>query len=182
MQVTDFEWLDERYIRSRRPWKSLRTGNKINRVGFYMDENLATNMMGVPKYLRKAWDVVGIVSGHGRVRIGKTVSQNTKVRLINDKGITSISKELKEYNDGEILNTITINPETGEKILTKAEIIKEIEDKDFYILELEDGKKVSCTKEHKFYVKTKNKIKVLPLKEIKKGDEIICLKDNIQNY
>jgi len=72
MQVTNFEWLDERYIKSRPPWKSKITGKKINRVGYYMDENLATNMMGVPTYLKKAWDVVGIVSGHGRVRIGKS--------------------------------------------------------------------------------------------------------------
>ena len=65
MNVTDHEWLDKRYINSRPPWKSKKTGEMINRVGFYMDEYLAINLMGVPAYLKKAWDVVGIVSGHG---------------------------------------------------------------------------------------------------------------------
>jgi hypothetical protein len=37
-----------------------------------MDEYLAINLMGIPRYLNKAWDVVGIVSGHGKVRIGKS--------------------------------------------------------------------------------------------------------------
>jgi len=65
MQVTDHPWLDERYIKSRPPWKDPKTGKMINRVGYYMDEYLAINLMGVPAYLKKAWDVVGIVSGHG---------------------------------------------------------------------------------------------------------------------
>jgi hypothetical protein len=37
-----------------------------------MDEFLGINLMGIPRYLNKAWDVVGIVSGHGKVRIGKS--------------------------------------------------------------------------------------------------------------
>ena len=58
MTVTDFHWYDERYQKER--------------IGFYMDEYLAMNLMGIPRYLNKAWDVVGIVSGHGKVRIGKS--------------------------------------------------------------------------------------------------------------
>lgn len=84
---------------------------------------------------------------------------------------------MKEYEDGEILSTLSINPTTGEIVPTKAEVIKEIEDKDFYILELEDGKIVECTLNTKFYVKINNQIKVLLLKDIKEGDEIICIKE-----
>jgi hypothetical protein len=41
-----------------------------------MDEFLAINLMGVPRYLDKSYDCVGIVSGHGKVRIGKsTIAQ-----------------------------------------------------------------------------------------------------------
>ena len=58
MKVTDFQWFDKRYGQ----W----------RVGYYMDEFLAINLAGIPAYLRKAWDVVGIISGHGKVRIGKS--------------------------------------------------------------------------------------------------------------
>lgn len=105
------------------------------------------------------------------------MSGNTQIKLVDEKGITTTSKALKEYKDGEILNTLSINPITGEVVPTKSEVIKEIEDKDFYTLELEDGRTVRCTMEHKFYVKVNNQIKVLPLKEIKEGDEIICVKE-----
>jgi hypothetical protein len=40
--------------------------------GYFMDNYLVQNLLGVPKYLRKAKDVVCIVSGHGKVRIGKS--------------------------------------------------------------------------------------------------------------
>lgn len=163
MYVTKFQWFDERF--------------RTNRTGYYMDEFLGINLMGVPRYLNKSYDCVGIVSGHGKVRIGKTLSENTCVKLIDEKGIIIISKPLKEYNDGDILNTLSINPNTGEVVPTISEVIKEIDDKDFYTLELEDGRTVECTMDHKFYVKINNQIKVLPLKEIKEGDEIICTKD-----
>jgi len=42
------------------------------RQGFYMQNFLRLNLDGIPSYLSKAWDVVGIVSGHGKVRIGKS--------------------------------------------------------------------------------------------------------------
>lgn len=62
MTVTDFEWFDERH--------------QMPRTGYYMDEFLALNLMGIPRYLDKSWDCVGIVSGHGKVRIGKsTIAQ-----------------------------------------------------------------------------------------------------------
>lgn len=49
----------------------LKTGEP--KKGFYMDGYLASNLLGIKGYLRKEWDVVGIVSGHGKVRIGKSV-------------------------------------------------------------------------------------------------------------
>jgi hypothetical protein len=58
MHVTNFEWYDEKH--------------RMNRIGYYMDEFLALNLMGVPRYLDKEYDCVGIVSGHGKVRIGKS--------------------------------------------------------------------------------------------------------------
>jgi hypothetical protein len=62
MQVTNFEWFDDKYQK--------------DRVGYYMDEFLALNLMGIPRYLAKSYDVVGIVSGHGKVGIGKsTIAQ-----------------------------------------------------------------------------------------------------------
>jgi hypothetical protein len=58
LHVTNFLWYDPRY--------------GVNREGYYMDEYLAINLMGIPKYLDKSYDCVGIVSGHGKVRIGKS--------------------------------------------------------------------------------------------------------------
>jgi len=42
------------------------------KIGFYMDGYLKKNLDGVPDFLRKEWDVVGIVSGHGKVGTGKS--------------------------------------------------------------------------------------------------------------
>ena len=80
MNVTNFKWYDERYQKER--------------TGFYMDEFLAINLMGIPRYLDKAWDVVGIVSGHGKVRIGKCSSLGTKVLMANGewKNVEDIKK------------------------------------------------------------------------------------------
>lgn len=58
MQVTDFKWMDPKF--------------KKGRIGYYMDEYLAINLMGIPKYLKRSYDVVGIFSGHGKVRVGKS--------------------------------------------------------------------------------------------------------------
>lgn len=55
-----------------------RTINKGNKEkehevsGFYMQRYLAQNLAPIPRYLNRAWDCVGIVSGHGKVRIGKS--------------------------------------------------------------------------------------------------------------
>jgi len=38
---------------------------------YYMDGYLAENLAGIPRHLKKDWDVVGIVSGSGKVRVAK---------------------------------------------------------------------------------------------------------------
>lgn len=58
MYVTDHIWFDPKFNK----W----------RKGYYMDEYLALNLMGIPGYLDKAFDAVGVVSGHGLVRVGKS--------------------------------------------------------------------------------------------------------------
>lgn len=40
--------------------------------GFYMDRWEKENLDGIPKFLAKDWDVVGVVSGSGLVRVGKS--------------------------------------------------------------------------------------------------------------
>ena len=57
MIVTDVKWINK-------------SGD--HKTGYYMDGYLKTNLDPVPKFLKKKWDVVGIVSGHGKVGVGKS--------------------------------------------------------------------------------------------------------------
>ena len=89
--ATDFQWLDQRMAKDpirypqwlcNQKWNS-NFGKPVNRIGFYMDEYLALNLNSLPNYLKNAWDVVGIVSGHGKVRIGKTLKGLTPTLMAN---------------------------------------------------------------------------------------------------
>jgi len=57
MKVTDMNGWDKR-------------GNP--QKGFYMDGYLKSNLDGIPGFLKKGYDCVGVVSGMGKVRIGKS--------------------------------------------------------------------------------------------------------------
>jgi hypothetical protein len=46
--------------------------NGVTQTGFYMDGYEVSNYLGIKNYLDKDWDCVGIISGHGKVRIGKS--------------------------------------------------------------------------------------------------------------
>lgn len=41
-------------------------------TGYYLDGYLKENLDTIPEFLKKDWDCVGIISGHGKVRIGKS--------------------------------------------------------------------------------------------------------------
>jgi len=52
------------------------------KTGFYMQGYLKKNLDGIPDFLKKEWDVVGIISGHGLVGTGKsTMAQNVAYYL-----------------------------------------------------------------------------------------------------
>lgn len=40
--------------------------------GYGFEDPLVENFQGIPAFLKKDWDVVGIISGHGKVRTGKS--------------------------------------------------------------------------------------------------------------
>ena len=42
------------------------------KIGYYMDGYLKENLDGVPKFLKKKWDVMGVVTGRGLVGPGKS--------------------------------------------------------------------------------------------------------------
>jgi len=56
-------------------WKN--KSGEIKR-GYYMDGYLVQNLAGIPGHLKKDWDVVGIISGSGKVRVAKsTIAMQT---------------------------------------------------------------------------------------------------------
>ena len=54
--------------------RTLYKGTKKEKIvtGFYMQPYLVRNLNPIPQFLAKAWDCVGIVSGRGLVRVGKS--------------------------------------------------------------------------------------------------------------
>jgi len=61
MQVTDIKRI-----------KNKGKKNEFVQTGYYMQGYLKNNLDGIPGFLKKSWDVVGVISGHGKVRIGKS--------------------------------------------------------------------------------------------------------------
>jgi len=163
MSVTDFQWRDERFP------------SKL-RIGYYMDEYLGINLMGIPEYLKRSFDVVGIFSGH-------SLSKETKIKLIDIDGKVIDSKPIGEYPNGEKLKTLSIDLNTGNQIASESTIIQEQEEKEIYEVMLEDGRVIQCSKDHLLFVKRNkspksnlnNEMVEIPLKWIKEGDELICL-------
>ena len=150
--------------------------------GFYMCDNLKNTIDLWLKNIKNDWDIVVIISGQETVRVGKSLSSSDKIKVI-ENGET-ISKRISEFTDGEKIKTISWDFKNNKEVITESEVIVEKEDKDFYEVELENGKKVVCTMEHKLFVKrkftgtddkTREQVVELRLKDIKEGDEIVCL-------
>lgn len=87
MIITDYKWKNEK-------------GEE--RVGYYMQGYEVQNLLGIPHYLRLAWDVVGIVSGHGKVRIGKS----TKASQIGYFLAWLMAGGWIEINEGKLIKII----------------------------------------------------------------------------
>src|SRR3972149_8331162 len=78
------------------------------KTGFYMDGWLKENLDEILKILKESYDCVGIVSGHGKVRIGKStmamhICYYIAWLLAGGKIITEI---IKETNRPKILEII----------------------------------------------------------------------------
>lgn len=82
MIVTDKHWYNK---------------SKELRVGYGLENYLVENMAGIPAFLKKGWDVVGIVSGHGNVRTGKCQIKGDVV-LMSDGSWKKI-EEIKEGDE-----------------------------------------------------------------------------------
>lgn len=166
MFVTDYEWIDPRFGKKRR--------------GFYMDEYLAVNLMGVPKYLKKSYDVVGIISGHSRVRVGKSCPSLVTIKTIENGVI--VDKPIGSFKDKDKIKTLSYDFKNNKYVISDSEVIQEIEEKDFYEVILSSGEKVQCTMKHKLFIYEDGIVKEKRLEDIKEGDLLICQKDNPNKY
>jgi intein/homing endonuclease len=94
------------------------------------------------------------------------LSGDTKIKTINgNKFLKDLSNkiiEVKSYNFNK--NIIEFN---------KAKVFSS-GTKEIYKIIFDDGRMIKATLEHTFFVKRNGKIKELKLKDIKKGDELLC--------
>jgi len=151
--------------------------------GFYMNDNLKQTIDLWVKNVKNDWDFVVIISGQGTVRVGKCLCPVvTKIKVIENGKV--VEKLLSDFADGEKIKTISWDWKSKKEVISESEVIVEDEEKDFYEVELENGKKVVCTMDHKLFVRRRfcgindkltYKIIETKLKNLKEGDEIICL-------
>jgi intein/homing endonuclease len=112
--------------------------------------------------LLNKYDFVCMVDGNRGCLIGDTL---IKTPLGN--------KKISKIDDISILNAYDFKRE--KEIETTA---KKIDSgiKDVYEIITEDGRIIKATLNHIFFVKRNNKVVELPLKDIKEGEELICIK------
>jgi len=88
-------------------------------TGFYMQGYLKKNLDGIPSFLKKSWDCVCIVSGHGKVRIGKStmgaqVAYYTAWRLAGGETIV-------DENNSRIVNHVP--PKNPVRFILKENVV-----------------------------------------------------------
>jgi len=150
--------------------------------GFYMCDNLKETIDLWVKNVKNDWDFVVIISGQGTVRVGKCLHPEvTTIKVLENNEV--IEKKLSDFSDGQKVKTVSWDFKNKKEVISESEVMV-TEDKDFYEVELENGKKVVCTMEHNLFVrrnfcgtddKLHHKIIETKLKYLKEGDEIICL-------
>ena len=84
------------------------------------------------------------------------------------------TKKLKDLNEFEDIKSLDFN---NDEIVDSTCQVFNTGIKDLFELELIDGTKVKATEDHKFFIKRNNKILELRLKDIKEGDDLICVKE-----
>lgn len=172
MRVTDIKWTNKK---------------GQDRIGYYMDEFLGINLMGIPEYLKKSWDVVGVISGHGKVRIGKTLKKGSKVLMAD--GTWKFVEDIKIGD--EVISPQKDGVITYEKV---TEVHNRYEEDCYDIIE-ESTKKVlySCAGNHDIPIfknnikKRKYEFKILEAKELamfstKAKNQFYCMSSPCLEY
>lgn len=145
------------------------TKRERNVTGFYMQGYMKENLDGIPTYLKHAWDCIGIISGHGKVRIGKTQPAGSKVLMADGSW-----KNVEEINIGDEV----ISPDV---ITNKSKPSKVIEVHDYLcnetysVLNKNNGEYLySCSDNHEIpveYLKQRKKKGIISYERIKETIE-----------
>ncbi len=128
------------------PWKKK---DGTPRLGFYMDRWLKDNLDGIPFFISKKYDVVGIVSGTSKVRLGKMNINGTKVLMADGTW--------KKIEDTKVGDKI-ISPSKDGRSSTVATIVEYEDHKNVEICEVRKSRDNSllyeCCVDHHVPVKT----------------------------
>ena len=100
----------------------------------------------------------------------QTESLSIEERITTDKGIIKLG-DLKE---NQIINVLSYNFVTKRNEFVPASKVRN-KVKPTYRITTENGKTVEATDNHIFFIKESGKIKGKILRELKEGDELICL-------
>jgi len=111
----------------------------------------------------------------GNTGIGKSLDSTTSLAQHNGNNVTSKTKQISKFKHGDWINTISWDFDNNKPIFSKSQIIVESENKELFEVKLANNKIINCSKYHKLFVKKDNKIVELRLKDIKEGDELVCL-------
>jgi hypothetical protein len=133
-----------------------------------MDKNLRANLKEIPRFLNKSYDCVIIVTGHGKVRIGKTQVKGSKVLMASGgwKNVEDVKK------GDEVISVQEDNSITYEKVI---ETHNRFEEDCYDVVEEATGKILySCAGNHDIPIyknhlkKGKYEYKLMEAKEVSK--------------
>ncbi len=147
-------------------------GNNLKKDGFRLHDMLKMQLDYYIQNITNDWDFTIIICGEGEVRVGKTIDSDTYIKVIDDGLIKK--KKIGSFKDKEKIKTISWDFENNKEIISYSEVIKEKDVKEFYKVQLENGKEIICTMNHKLFVKRHGKIIESKLKYINEGDELVC--------
>jgi len=131
------------------------------RMGYYLDDTLITNLEILRKSVVNGWDGIGLVTGmEGCFSIKEKVYMNgKKVMFKNIKNNSFFITKAYDFKNKKVINTMAQKVSTGNK--------------NIFEIEFENGEKLQCTKDHRFFVKQNGKIIEKRLGDLKKNDKIL---------
>lgn len=131
----------------------------------YVDNTLKLQLDSLIWNIKNDWDFCIIITGDSMVRVGKCLASV----------VTLEGKQLKDYKEGEIIDTHSYDFKTGKVVNSKSQI-KYSGEQEIFEIELENGEKILATKEHKLFTERCGRIVERELRTLKVGDNILCSK------